>query len=367
MRASPSTSLPCPSTRPTPSRSAVGPLRYLGRPLAELGGPPVRRAVRPAGEPGRRAALRGVGLRPRVHGLALVRRGRPAHRPRRRAARGPGQPGGRPRRHGRGRRREPRARATGSRWVSRGGRGCSPTPPSRPSRGRPGRSPRPPASASAAATAASRRWPTRPTGGGCSSARRGAARRTPCRPGSGRARTGRRASTRSRSKAGWAGEPFRPTGAALLPDGDLLVLERRFPPIGARLVRLLPGEPRGRGTPGTRGRSPASRPPHPRQLRGGRGAARRLRPDARLPALRRQRLREDARRDAVGPAAHAAADVRPRGLRAQPASAIAAISGSARRSRPRRFIFSCSVVGRTPERLRRPALVAARRPAGRPR
>lgn len=37
---------------------------------------------------------------------------------------------------------------------------------------------------------------------------------------------------------GWAGEPFRPTGAALLPDGDMLVVERRFPPIGARLVRL---------------------------------------------------------------------------------------------------------------------------------
>jgi hypothetical protein len=39
-------------------------------------------------------------------------------------------------------------------------------------------------------------------------------------------------------EGGWAGEPFRPTGAALLPDGDLLVLERRFPPIGARLGRL---------------------------------------------------------------------------------------------------------------------------------
>jgi hypothetical protein len=37
---------------------------------------------------------------------------------------------------------------------------------------------------------------------------------------------------------GWAGEPFRPTGSALLPDGDMLVVERRFPPIGARLVRL---------------------------------------------------------------------------------------------------------------------------------
>ncbi|HSD25944.1 MAG TPA: esterase-like activity of phytase family protein [Vicinamibacteria bacterium] len=37
---------------------------------------------------------------------------------------------------------------------------------------------------------------------------------------------------------GWGGEPFRPTGAARLPDGDLLVLERRFPPIAARIVRL---------------------------------------------------------------------------------------------------------------------------------
>ncbi len=39
-------------------------------------------------------------------------------------------------------------------------------------------------------------------------------------------------------EGGWAGEPFRPTGAALLPDGDMLVLERRFPPAGARLVRI---------------------------------------------------------------------------------------------------------------------------------
>ena len=37
---------------------------------------------------------------------------------------------------------------------------------------------------------------------------------------------------------GWMGEPFRPTGAALLPGGDLLVVERRFPPAGARVVRL---------------------------------------------------------------------------------------------------------------------------------
>jgi hypothetical protein len=34
------------------------------------------------------------------------------------------------------------------------------------------------------------------------------------------------------------GEPFRPAGAALLPGGDVLVVERRFPPIGVRVVRL---------------------------------------------------------------------------------------------------------------------------------
>ena len=39
-------------------------------------------------------------------------------------------------------------------------------------------------------------------------------------------------------EGGFAGEPFRPTGARRLPDGDVLVLERRFPPMGARLVRL---------------------------------------------------------------------------------------------------------------------------------
>jgi hypothetical protein len=39
-------------------------------------------------------------------------------------------------------------------------------------------------------------------------------------------------------EGGWAGEPFRPTSGARLPDGDLLVVERRFPPVGIRLVRL---------------------------------------------------------------------------------------------------------------------------------
>jgi len=37
---------------------------------------------------------------------------------------------------------------------------------------------------------------------------------------------------------GWGGELFRPTSAARLPDGDVLVLERRFPPLAARIVRL---------------------------------------------------------------------------------------------------------------------------------
>jgi hypothetical protein len=37
---------------------------------------------------------------------------------------------------------------------------------------------------------------------------------------------------------GWMGEPFRPAGAALLPGGDVLIVERRFPPIGVRVVRL---------------------------------------------------------------------------------------------------------------------------------
>ncbi len=31
---------------------------------------------------------------------------------------------------------------------------------------------------------------------------------------------------------------FKPTGATTLPGGDVLVLERRFPPIGARIRRL---------------------------------------------------------------------------------------------------------------------------------
>jgi hypothetical protein len=48
-------------------------------------------------------------------------------------------------------------------------------------------------------------------------------------------------------EGGWAGEPFRPTGATRLPDGDLLVLERRFPPIGARLARLSRASLEGNG------------------------------------------------------------------------------------------------------------------------
>lgn len=33
-------------------------------------------------------------------------------------------------------------------------------------------------------------------------------------------------------------EPFRPTGAALLPGGDVLLLERRYPPVAVRLRRI---------------------------------------------------------------------------------------------------------------------------------
>ena len=39
-------------------------------------------------------------------------------------------------------------------------------------------------------------------------------------------------------QGGWGDEPFRPTSAARLPGGDVLVLERRFPPTGARIVRI---------------------------------------------------------------------------------------------------------------------------------
>lgn len=39
-------------------------------------------------------------------------------------------------------------------------------------------------------------------------------------------------------EGGWGGEPFRPTSAACLPGGDVLMLERRFPPVGARVLRI---------------------------------------------------------------------------------------------------------------------------------
>jgi hypothetical protein len=50
-----------------------------------------------------------------------------------------------------------------------------------------------------------------------------------------------------RFDGGWMEEPFRPTAGTLLPDGSVLVLERRFPPIGARVVRLAPADLEGRG------------------------------------------------------------------------------------------------------------------------
>jgi hypothetical protein len=43
------------------------------------------------------------------------------------------------------------------------------------------------------------------------------------------------------SRLTWrAGGGFRPTGATILPDGDVLVLERRFPPVGARIRWITP-------------------------------------------------------------------------------------------------------------------------------
>ncbi len=41
--------------------------------------------------------------------------------------------------------------------------------------------------------------------------------------------------------------PFSPTAAALLPDGDVVVLERRFPPLGIRLMRLTRTDLEGEG------------------------------------------------------------------------------------------------------------------------
>jgi hypothetical protein len=51
---------------------------------------------------------------------------------------------------------------------------------------------------------------------------------------------------------GWTAEPFRPTAAARLPNGDLLVLERRFPPLAARLVLLERKTLEGQGPLATR-------------------------------------------------------------------------------------------------------------------
>jgi hypothetical protein len=67
-------------------------------------------------------------------------------------------------------------------------------------------------------------------------ARRGASSRVPAWVGRGGAWTTREYPLDF--DGGWMREPFRPAGAALLPGGDLLVVERRFPPIGVRVVRL---------------------------------------------------------------------------------------------------------------------------------
>jgi hypothetical protein len=48
-------------------------------------------------------------------------------------------------------------------------------------------------------------------------------------------------------EGGLGREPFRPTAASALPGGDVLVLERRYPPIGARVVRVPRTELEGQG------------------------------------------------------------------------------------------------------------------------
>ena len=64
-----------------------------------------------------------------------------------------------------------------------------------------------------------------------------APRRT-SRPGSAAGRAGRSGRYPLLFRDGWAGEPYRATGAALLPGGDAVLVERRFPPIGSRVVRI---------------------------------------------------------------------------------------------------------------------------------
>lgn len=67
---------------------------------------------------------------------------------------------------------------------------------------------------------------------------RGFSASTPAWVGSGRTWTERTWTERRYPllfAGGLAGEPFRPTAAAALPEGGAIVLERRFPPVGARL------------------------------------------------------------------------------------------------------------------------------------
>ncbi len=149
---------------------------------------------------------------------------------------------------------------------------------------------------------------------------------------------------------GWMGEPFRPTGAALLPGGRPPGGREALPAAGARVVRL------------SRASLQASGPLEPAEVA-------RIEPPLTIDNFEGVEARRDAssgrtlvyllsddngcaKRGATtraGPPADAALDVRPGRVAAQPASAMgAAISGSARRRSPSRFIFSCRVVGRTP-------------------
>ncbi len=220
-----------------PSRLAVGALRYLGGLWLSsadhrFGGLSDLR-VSPDGARLFAVSDCGRGL----HGLALLRCGRPSHRTRRRPPRGPrvaSRGAGRNRRGGRrglvlgdglevafeGR---PRVQAYSAEPPFAGPARLLPAPPGTGGCDRNG------GVETMADTADGRRLLV------CEG-RRGASLTVPAWVGAGLDWTPREYPLAF--EGGWAGQPFRPTGAARLPDGDMLVLERRFPPIGARLVRL---------------------------------------------------------------------------------------------------------------------------------
>ena len=262
------------STPPTPAgrpsgRSGTWAGSRLRSADPRFGGP-----LRPAGQPRRRAARRRVGLRERPHGRADVRRGRPSRGPCRRAARRRSAPAGTPA-WTRVDAESLVAAAGGPRGGFRGaGRAAGLRRPSRPFAGPVRPLPSPPGLGECGRNGGLETMTA--TADGAPPARlRGAAGRVGHGAGVGRARRrrGRRASTRSTSTGAGRGSRSGPTGATRLPDGDLLVVERRFPPIGARIVRLSRASLGGVRAARAVARSPGSRRPLTRrQLRGGGGA-----------------------------------------------------------------------------------------------